>query len=84
MLDIFARDGKPSFEAIVPEKIAELIESHPEYGSFAGDPINLLWAVPVTREEYDFVVKNGVSDLLHRAKDISRIHIFDGRPKFNL
>ena len=56
----------------------------PEYGSFAGDPINLLWAVPVTREEYDFVVKNGVSDLLHRAKDISRIHIFDGRPKFNL
>ncbi|MBR0138934.1 MAG: precorrin-6A reductase [Firmicutes bacterium] len=35
MLDIFARDGKPSFEAIVPEKIAELIESHPEYGSFA-------------------------------------------------
>ncbi len=35
MLEIFAKDGKPSFEAIAPEKIADLIKGHPEYGSFA-------------------------------------------------
>jgi len=56
----------------------------PVYRDFNGDPINLLWAVPITKEEYDFTVKFGVNKLLERANDLSRIHIFDGKPKFSV
>ena len=54
----------------------------PAYKDYNGDPINLLWAVPITKEEYDFTVKFGVNKLLALAKDVTHIHIFDGRPKF--
>ena len=43
-----------------------------------------LCPVPVTQQEYDFTVQNGVNAILERAKDLSRIHIFDGMPKFKL
>lgn len=56
----------------------------PPYGAFLGDPINLLWAVPITQAEYDFAVQNSTDALLRRAKDLTRIHIFDGTPKFAL
>lgn len=54
----------------------------PDYPHYMGDPLNLLWAVPVTQREYDYTVQNGVDALLAHARDLSRIHIFDGTPKF--
>ena len=56
----------------------------PVFKDFGGDRVNLLWAVPITKEEYDFTVKFGVNKLLACASDPSRVHIFDGRPKFEI
>ena len=47
-----------------------------------GSVVNLLWTVPITQEEYDFAVQNSSAKLLEKAADASRIHIFDGKPKF--
>ncbi len=55
----------------------------PEYSVFpGGGAVNMLWVVPITQQEYDFAVKNSSEELLKKAKDISRIHIFDGESKF--
>ena len=56
----------------------------PEYPLFRDEPVNLIWTVPVTKEEYDYLVKKDADALLACAKDLSRIHIFDGKPKFIL
>lgn len=78
-------DGIPGFHAFLflNARAIEGMES-PQYPKFMGDPINLLWAVPITKAEYDFAVQNGSGELLQRAKDLSRVHIFDGMPKFSL
>ncbi len=47
-----------------------------------GSAINLLWVVPITQAEYDFAVQHSSAELLKKAADPSRIHIFDGKPKF--
>lgn len=72
--------GCAAFLFINPRAIQGM--ESPVYKDYNGDPINLLWAVPITKEEYDFTVKFGVNKLLALAKDVTRIHIFDGRPKF--
>lgn len=57
----------------------------PEYSDFFdGTKVNMLWVVPITPQEYEFAVKNSSAELLTKAKDMSRIHIFDGNSKFNL
>ena len=56
----------------------------PVYGTFRGEPVNLIWAVPVTKTEYDYLLKNGADALLACAKDVSRLNIYDGQPKFKL
>lgn len=57
----------------------------PEYVNIIDNgKINTLWVVPITQEEYDFTVQNGIDELMKRAKDISRIHIFDGQNKFTV
>ena len=78
-------EGIPGFPAFlfINARALRGLEA-PEYGEFLGDPVNLLWAVPVTQQEYDFTVQNGVNAILERAKNLSRIHIFDGMPKFKL
>ncbi len=66
-----------------PRKV-EGLES-PDYSNFLdGGKVNMLWTVPITQDEYDFAVKNSSEELLKKAKDMSRIHIFDGGSKFNL
>ena len=74
------------FEAVVfvnPD-IAKDIEK-PEYPDFQdGTKVNLLWAVPLTKSEYDFAASHTIDELLSHAKDIASLHIFDGSPKFNL
>lgn len=62
-----------------PKLVPEL--ESPDYEKFMEDDINLLWTVPITQEEYDFVLKHDVTELLNRANDVSRIHIFDGTKK---
>ena len=47
----------------------------PAYNDFMGDRINLLWLKPITEEEYDYVVENGVAEYL-QGKDPARVHIF--------
>lgn len=54
----------------------------PEYKPFMGDEINLLWIVPITEEEYSFATESGSEQLIAKAADLKRIHIFDGSPKF--
>lgn len=76
-------EGIPGFYAFLflnARAVGEI--ASPQYPKLMGDPINLLWAVPITKDEYDFTVANGVGQLLKRARDISRVNIFDGKPKF--
>lgn len=62
----------------------EGMESPEYFPYFDGGRVNLLWTVPITREEYEFAVKNSSEELLKKAKNVSRLHIFDGNSKFNL
>jgi len=55
----------------------------PEYRNFLGDDINLLWLVPVTKEELDFLNKEGMEAFMGRCKNPERLHIFDNKPKFS-
>lgn len=68
----------------VNPRFVEGLESPEYYPYFDGGIVNLLWTVLITQEEYDFAVKNSSEELLKKAKDMSRIHIFDGSSKFNL
>lgn len=78
-------EGIPGFHAFlfINARAIRGLEA-PQYEPVSGDPVNLLWAVPITKQEYDFTVQNGCNALLERAKNLSRIHIFDGIPKFRI
>ena len=57
----------------------------PEYEDCMGEPINLLWVVPITGEEYQFALEHEIEETLrHVYGDIARIHIFDGGHKFEI
>lgn len=77
--------GIPGFSAFlfVNPRAIRGMES-PAYPAFAGDPVNLLWAVPLKEQEYRFATEQGSDALLHRARDLTSLHIFDGQPKFAL
>lgn len=56
----------------------------PSYPLFRGDRINLLWAVPIKQEEYDFIrsLKEGTEAALKQVRgSIERLVIFDGEGK---
>lgn len=74
--------GYHGFLFINPKNVIAL--ESPEYKPFMGDKVNLLWIVPVRKEEFDIVVESGVDELLKHAIDISRVHIFDGQKKFDI
>ena len=66
--------------ALMPELLS------PMYPTYRGDRINLLWAVPLTQEEYDFVrsLEAGTDKVLERVKvPWNRLPIFDGTTKLN-
>lgn len=63
-----------------PKEVPEL--EIPCYARCMGDEINLLWLVPITEEEYKFVMEHGIAELLGKVQDKSRLHVFDGRSKF--
>lgn len=55
----------------------------PDYKPCMEETVNLLWVVPITREEYRFAMEHDIDETLkHVRGDIARIHIFDGVPKF--
>ena len=56
----------------------------PTYPTFRGDCINLLWAVPLKQEEYDWLcdLKDGTAAALEQVKrPVERLIIFDGEGK---
>lgn len=55
----------------------------PEYETYMNEKINLLWLVPITKAEYDYVLEHGINETLQYVKgDVTRLHIFDGISKF--
>lgn len=71
------------FEAVLfidPKKLSGV--ETPDYKKCMGEKINLLWIVPITGEEYRFITEHDVDENLSYARDIERIHIFDGENKF--
>lgn len=57
----------------------------PQYPAFRGECINLLWAVPLKQDEYDWIcgLEEGISAALKQIKvPIERLVIYDGNGKF--
>lgn len=52
----------------------------PVYEPSFGERVNLLWLVPVTQEEYDFLMKYDMEKLFHLDLEREMV-IFDGTPK---
>ncbi|MBQ9695787.1 MAG: suppressor of fused domain protein [Oscillospiraceae bacterium] len=80
MIDIADIPGFPEMLLVDPRRTPGM--ECPEYPGFWGCRINLLWMVPVTAEEIAFAEKHGSAALLDKASDKTRLHIFDGAPKF--
>lgn len=55
----------------------------PKYEKFMDERINLLWIIPITKEEYNFVQNNDIDKLFEKYKgNLEEIIIFDETPKF--
>lgn len=55
----------------------------PKYEKFMGERINLLWVIPITSEEYNFVQDNYLDKLIEKYdENFEKIIIFDEKPKF--
>lgn len=80
----FGFDGIEGFDGIVlinPRFVQGL--EKPKYRNLLGNEINLLWLVPITHEELEFLNKNGIDALLERCKNPQKLHIFNNSPKFS-
>ncbi len=57
----------------------------PDYKPCMEDPVNLLWVVPITEEEYRFAMEHDIGETLgHVRGALAKVHIFDGKPKFSV
>ncbi|MBR4082727.1 MAG: suppressor of fused domain protein [Lachnospiraceae bacterium] len=74
-----AIDGFGAILFINPRLISAL--EQPEYKDYLAD-MSLLWLIPLTMQEYDYIMSEGSRALLEQAEDLENIHIFDGNPKF--
>jgi len=73
-----------NFEAVllINDNMFPQINS-PRYDTFMGERINLLWVIPITKEEYNFVHDNDVDKLIEKYNgNLEDIIIFDEKPKF--
>lgn len=52
----------------------------PKYGAAFGERVNLLWAVPITAEDYEFLLQFDMPKIFDITFD-ENIYIFDGRSK---
>lgn len=48
--------------------------------SFRGDPVNVLWVVPITKAEREFAVERGAGELVQRLKNAGVGWLFRARP----
>lgn len=48
----------------------------------SGDPVQLLWMIPLTDAELGFAKEHGSASLLERIDGGSQMWVFDGKPKF--
>lgn len=74
-----AIDGFGGLLFINPRLIS--VREQPEYRDSVSD-VCLLWLIPLTAQEYDFVMSEGTRALLEQAADWEHVHVFDGKPKF--
>ncbi|EWM53186.1 suppressor of fused domain protein [Ruminococcus flavefaciens] len=56
----------------------------PQWRRFIGNRVNMLWLVPITAQELEYLRENGIAEMLKRCPDVTHLHIFEGRPKFSL
>lgn len=57
----------------------------PDYEPCMEDPVNLLWVVPITEEEYQYAMEHDIGETLgHVSGALAKVHIFDGKPKFSV
>lgn len=52
----------------------------PQYNAFFGERVNLLWAVPITAEDYEFLLQFNMPKVFDISFD-EDIYICDGRSK---
>lgn len=50
------------------------ISDSPKYADYRGEKINLLWLVPITQKDKEFIENNDVDEYL-KDKDLSKIHV---------
>ncbi len=70
-----AQEGYSAVWLLNPRLVPEI--PAPVYREFMGEPVNLLWAVPLREEEYERVRERGTEELLEEWADrLPAIHIF--------
>lgn len=82
-VDCGAINGFPQAMLVSSSMIAEILS--PRFPDFMGDRVNVLWIVPLTKEEFEkcSMLENGSRDLLKNYDgDIADVVMFDGKPKF--
>jgi hypothetical protein len=73
-----------NFEAVllINDNMFPQINS-PKYDAFMGERVNLLWVIPITKEEYNFVRNNGSAKLIEKySGNLENIIVFDEKSKF--
>ncbi len=66
-----------------PDKVTGL--EKPAYDDFPdSSKVQMLWVVPISQAEYDFIINNSMSDMMQRVNDTTKVHIFDGHSKFSV
>lgn len=63
-------------------KMLPMIDS-PVYPKVMGDDVNLLWLVPVTENEYKWLMEHSVEEALERCKNLETLVVFDGEGKLD-
>lgn len=77
-------DAIPGFPAFFLADSRRLPEAPaPDFGTFMGDPVTLLWAVPITQKEYDVALESqeAVLPMLYQGRREEMV-VFTGEGKF--
>lgn len=77
-------DALPGFPAVFLADTRRLPDlPAPDFRPFMGDPVTLLWAVPITQKEYDVALQSreAVLPMLYQGRKEEMV-IFTGEGKF--
>lgn len=50
----------------------------PTYPKVMGEDVNLLWAIPVTEAEYQWLLEHPIEEALQNCSNVEWLHVFDG------